>query len=117
MELFAIMDKAFLGRGVFGVFSDFARADSYLRECMTVDVPLCEVRSMTVVDPWGPGGAPQGLSGFVFVAYVYDQLHDQTVFEGLYPDSLSAREAVGDSGLVVKFCIDAPDTKEIVEAE
>ncbi len=111
------MDKAFLGRGVFGVFSDFARADGYLRECMAVDVPLCEIRSLTVVDPWGPVAATGPLPGFVFVAYVYDQLHDQTVFEGLYPDPLSAREAVGDSGLVVRFCIDAPDTKEIDETE
>ncbi len=117
MELFAIMDRAFLGRGIFGVFSDFAGADSYLREYMAVDVPLCEIRSLTVVDPWGEGAAAGPLSGFVFVAYMYDQLHDQTVFEGLYPDPLSAREAVGDGGLVVKFCIDAPDTKEIVETE
>ncbi len=111
------MDKAFLGRGVFGVFSDFARADAFLRECMTVDVPLCEIRSLKVVNPWGPGPARESSSEFVFVAYVYDQLHDQTVFEGLYPDPLSAREAVGDGGLVVKFCIDAPHTKEIVEPE
>jgi hypothetical protein len=117
LELFAIMDKAFLGRGVLGIFSDFAGAESYLRECMAVDVPLCEIRSLRVIDPWGPGAAAASPTGFVFAAYMYDQLHDQTVFEGLYPDALCAREAVGDSGLVVRFLIDAPDAREIIETE
>ncbi len=118
MELFAIMDKAFLGRGVFGVFSDFAKADSYLHECMAVDVPLCEIRRLKLDDLRGSlSAANTGVSGFVFVAYVYDQLHDQVIFDGLYPDSELAREAAGDSGLVVRFLVDAPDIRETIEIE
>jgi hypothetical protein len=108
LELFAIVDKAFLGRGVFGVFSDARKANAFLEDTVEKDAPQCEIRQLSVI-----GSGAEG-SGTVFAAYVYEKLYDITVLDGLYSDHRLARDVAGDNGLVVQFLIDMPGTKKII---
>jgi hypothetical protein len=109
-ELFVVMDKAFFGRGVFGVFSASEKADSCCREIKKEAGYETEVRRIAVE------GGRSSLHG-IFIAHTYDKLHDLHVFDGLYCNAQDAREAAGREGLIVRFLIDQPDSRTIITGD
>lgn len=104
MELFVVMDKSLLGRGVFGIFSSLEKAQLFIKDF--------EFHSRVVASPLV--GAYDG-SGKIYAAHMYDNFYDTHVFDGIYSRSEFAYDAVGQKGLIIEFMIDLPDEKKIVE--
>lgn len=107
MELFVVMDKSILGRGVFGVFSSIEKARSF-SEDLYRDVHFhSEVKACSII-----GEALS--SGSVYAAHLYDHFYDTHIFDGIYSQSTVAYDAVGRKGLIIRFVIDFPEDKEIL---
>jgi hypothetical protein len=107
VELFVVVDKAFLGRGVFGVFSSIERAEAFAEDFHKEKNWPCNVRQYSVIGYEENGDT-------VFAAHIYDDLHDTFVLDGIYAEAIFAFDAVGRKGLVIKFKVDNPDEQEIV---
>jgi hypothetical protein len=105
--LFVVIDKAFFGRGVFGVFSALAKADSYCLEIKKEMGYETEVRRVEALGEGSDGNT-------VFAGHNYNKLHDLHVFDGLYSHAEDAREAAGFEGLIVRFYVDQPDSRTII---
>lgn len=105
VQLFIVIDRALLGRGVFGIFSNRAGAEQFLEASPGV-AHLWEVRVETVVE--GTAWADR-----IFAAYTHERLYDTYVFDGLYASRAHARDAAGDGGLVVEFELDNPESGTI----
>lgn len=103
MELFIVMDKAFLGRGVFGIFSSLDRAQSFIEELKFHSVVL----ACPLIGTYGG-------SGKIYAAHSYDNFHDTHIFEGIYSQNELAYDAVGYKGLIIEFVIDLPGEKKIL---
>lgn len=103
MELFVVMDKATLGRGVLGIFSS--------REKAHVFVESMAFHSLVAVCPLI--GAYDG-SAKIYAAHTYDNFYDTHMFDGIYSASDLAYEAVGQKGLIIEFVIDIPEEKKII---
>ena len=102
MELFVVMDKSILGRGVFGIFSNMEKAQLFIASFSFHSLVLaCEL----IGDYDG--------SEKIYAAHTYDHFYDTHVFDGIYSQSELAHEAVGQKGLIIEFVIDLPiDNKE-----
>ncbi len=110
MELFVVMDRSILGRGVFGVFSSYENArsfgdDLYRQTHFQSDIKVCSLI-----------GTP-GPSGRVYAAHIYDNFYDTHIFDGIYSEHPLACDAVGKKGLIIRFSIDSPDDKKILTEE
>jgi hypothetical protein len=103
MKVFSVRDKAWLGRGIFALFSTVDGAEQFLDQSTGIVRQCGEVAELTMITKSGDA-APSA----VFAAYLYDDLHDSHIFDGLYEDSAVAREVAGNKGHVVEFVIDAP---------
>ena len=103
MELFVVMDKSILGRGVFGIFSSMEKARVFIENfnfhCLVTASPLI--------------GTYDG-SGKIYAAHSYDNFYDTHIFDGIYSGSELAYDAVGQKGLIIEFIIDLPDEKQII---
>ena len=103
MELFVVMDKSILGRGVFGIFSSMEKAGVFIENfnfhCMVTASPLI---------------GPYDGSGKIYAAHSYDNFYDTHIFEGIYSRSELAYDAVGQKGLIIEFILDLPDEKQII---
>jgi hypothetical protein len=103
MELFVVMDKATLGRGVFGIFSRIEVAESFVKgltfHSMVLAFPLI---------------GPLDGSGKIYAAHAYDNFYDTHIFDGIYSQSEVAYEAVGQKGLIIEFVLDIPGEKKII---
>jgi hypothetical protein len=104
MRVFSVRDKAWLGRGIFALFSDIEKAKRFLDRSSGIVRQCGEVAELTIVIK-GDGHGPIT----VFAAYLYDDLHDSHIFDGLYEDADMARDVAGDKGHVVELMIDSPD--------
>ena len=102
MELFVVIDKPLLGRGVFGVFSTLEKAKAYLESAERIS-DMCEIRPLPVM-------GRQACDYRVFAAYTYEGIWDTYVLDGLYAKASHASEAVGHKGRVAEFVVDAPDS-------
>jgi hypothetical protein len=107
MELFVVMDRSILGRGVFAVFSSLEKARSFGDDMYQSTNFQCEVKACPVI---GGSGVPDK----VYAAHFYDDFYDTHVFDGIYSESDLAYDAVGRKGLIIRFVIDSPDDREIV---
>jgi len=107
MELFVVMDRSILGRGVFAVFSAFEKARSFSDELYRTTSFQSEIRACPLI-----GG--QGSSGWVYAAHSYDDFYDTHIFDGIYSENDLAYDAVGGKGLIIRFIIDSPEHKEII---
>jgi len=107
MELFVVMDKSILGRGVFAVFSSIEKAQSFSDDLYRTTHFHSEVKVCPII-----GG--HDTSGRVFAAHFYDHFYDTHVFDGLYSEDVLAYDAVGNKGLIMRFIIDSPEDKEIL---
>ena len=103
MELFVVMDKSILGRGVFGVFSSMEKAQSFIES----------FKFHSIVVTSSLIGAYEE-SGKIYAAHTYDHFYDTHIFDGIYSQSEVAYEAVGQKGLIIEFIIDLPDEKKII---
>jgi hypothetical protein len=102
MRVFAVRDKAWLGRGIFALFSTIDRAQRFL-DCSCGIIRQCgEVAELIAMEA---SDSPST----VFAAYLYDDLYDSHIFDGLYEDGGVARDVAGDKGYVVKLVIDSAD--------
>jgi hypothetical protein len=103
MELFVVMDKSILGRGVFGIFSSMEKARIFIENfnfhCLVVASPLI---------------GPYKGTGKIYAAHSYDHFYDTHIFDGIYCSGELAYDAVGQKGLVIEFIIDLPDEKQII---
>jgi hypothetical protein len=107
LELFVVLDKAFLGRGVFGVFSTIEKAEAFAEVLFEETHQLCSTTRCTVM----------GLEEYgetVYAAHLYNDLYDTYVVDGIYAKAAFAFDAVGDKGLIIRFKVDSPDEREIV---
>jgi hypothetical protein len=106
MELFVLMDAAFFGRGIFGIFTN---GDLALKCRDNMKGTFCrwEIRKVSLI-----GENP--IEGLVYAAYIYHELYDCYTFDGLYAREEYAKDAVGDKGMVVEFRIDAPYHKRLI---
>ncbi|NLT23011.1 MAG: hypothetical protein GXX82_08195 [Syntrophorhabdus sp.] len=107
MELFVVMDRSILGRGVFAVFSSIEKARSFSDDMYRNTSFQSEVKTCTVI------GGPDP-SDRVYAAHFYDDFYDTHVFDGIYSESNLAYDAVGRKGLIIRFVIDSPEDREIV---
>ena len=107
MELFVVEDKAFLGRGVFGVFSTEEKAETFAEDFAREQNHLCAVRRLSLIGLKTDGDT-------VFAAHAYNSFYDTFVVDGIYSGASLALDAVGRKGLVIRFRIDAPEDNEIV---
>lgn len=105
MRVFAVRDKAWLGRGIFALFSAVDKAERFLDRSAGIVKQCGEVAELTIVDEGGADAPTK-----VFAAYLYDDLHDSHIFDGLYRDAALAGDVAGDKGHVVELVIDLPDT-------
>jgi hypothetical protein len=103
MELFVVMDKATLGRGALGIFSNREKADVFIESM--------EFHSLVAV--CSLIGAYDG-SGKIYAAHTYDTFYDTHMFDGIYSENELAYEAVGQKGLIIEFMIDLPGEKKII---
>jgi len=106
MELFAVIDKALFGRGVFGIFSTYSRAHEYMEQTE-------EVRSLCEIKPFEIQGEAI-TSTCIYSAYTYIKLYDLYVLEGLYTESFDAYTAAGHNGMVIEWIVDKPEHKRVV---
>ncbi len=106
MDLYVLIDSAFFGRGVFGVFS---RSDLAYGHASKIQDLFCqwEIKRVELC-------GERLEDDFVYVAYHYYELYDCYTFDGVYANAEDAREAVGRKGLVVEFRVDSPDHKKLV---
>ncbi|MDD3845647.1 MAG: hypothetical protein PHC90_04730 [Syntrophorhabdaceae bacterium] len=107
MELFVVMDKSILGRGVFAVFSSPEKAQSFSEDLYLNTRFRSEVKACSII-------GETGASGTVWAAHTYDHFYDTHVFDGIYSDSNLAYDAVGKKGLIIRFIIDSPEDREII---
>lgn len=107
MELFAVMDKMILGKGVFGVFSTNENAVSFAEIFEEKTRNFCEIKILAVT-------GKIDYQKYVFAAHGYDILHDSYIFDGLYANLMDAFEAVGEHGLIIKVFIDVPEENQII---
>lgn len=107
MELYVVMDRSILGRGVFGIFSSYENARSFSDGLYSRISFQSDIKAFEMI------GAPDP-SGHVYAAHLYDHFYDTYVFDGIYSQRLLAYEAVGEKGLIIRFFIDSPDDKEII---
>lgn len=108
MEIFVVMDKSIMGRGVFGVFSSMERATAFREDLTIGDRNLMEVKTLSVTGVCDSGTC-------VYVAHTYDNLYDVQVFDGIYATSFLARDASGPKGMIVEFVVDSPGAKKIIQ--
>jgi hypothetical protein len=106
MELFVVLDKAFLGRGVFGIFSNREKAEKFVTDLQEETSHTCAISSLPVIGNGGHGET-------VFAAHVYNHLYDTFVFDGIYAKEAFAYDAVGHKGLIIRFTVDSPGDREI----
>jgi len=109
MELFVLMDSAFFGRGVFGIFT---RDDLALKYRDEVEKTFCqwEIRKVNLI-------GEKLEKELVYAAYIYHELYDSYTFDGIYANEEFAKDAVGEKGLVVEFRIDVPNYKRLVSKD
>lgn len=107
MDLFVVLDKAFLGRGVFGVFSSMERAEAFAEDFHKKNGQPCNAARYSVIGHEENGDA-------VFAAHLYNDFYDTFVLDGIYAKAVFAFDAVGHKGLVIRFKVDSPDEGEIV---
>jgi hypothetical protein len=110
MEVFAVMDKAFFGRGVFAVFSTRERAEEHKPAIEEVHRSVCTVRACKVISAGGPADT-------LYAGYTYDDVYDVLIFDALYAGAAHARDAAGRKGLVVRLLLDAPGKRETMPFE
>jgi hypothetical protein len=108
LEVFVVMDKSMMGRGVFGVFSNVERATAFYEDLTPGDRNLLEVKALRVTGVCDP-------STSLYVAHAYDDLYDVQVFDGIYATSYLARDASGPKGMIVEFVVDSPGTRKIIQ--
>lgn len=105
MRVAAVRDKALLGRGIFALFSNVEKAERFLRQSSGTVKHCGEVTELTILVKDGPHTPSR-----VFAAYLYDDLHDSHIFDGLYEDPALARDVAGFKGHVVELIIDSPES-------
>jgi len=110
MELFVVMDKSMLGRGVFGVFSSFEKALSFSDKLYRDTRFHSEIRTCAVI-------GKNYCSGTVYAAHSYSDLYDTHIFDGIYSEHSLAYDAIGNKGLLIRFVIDSPDDKKVIIEE
>ncbi|MBP1747484.1 MAG: hypothetical protein H6Q52_23 [Deltaproteobacteria bacterium] len=103
MELFVVMDKSMLGRGVFGVFSSREKAQLFIESFEFHSL----VEASPLIGTWDE-------SGKIYAAHTYDHFYDTHVFDGIYSQCELAYDVVGQKGLIIEFIIDLPDEKKII---
>lgn len=108
MRVFAVRDKAWLGRGIFAVFSTAAKAERFLDQSTGIVGQCGEIAELAVIASDG-SHTPSS----VFAAYLYDDLHDSHIFDGLYEDAAVAGDVAGRKGRVVPFAIDSPEEHDV----
>lgn len=108
MDVFMVIDKMILGRGVLGVFSTNEKAKDYMEEPRNLICNIAEIRHVTVI------GAGEN-EDTIFAAHNYDSLFDSYTFEGLYAKLDYALDAVGVNGLTMEFVVDMPESKKIID--
>lgn len=106
MELFVLMDSAFFGRGVFGIFTCSDLAKEY-RDKMNDIFCQWEIRRFNLI-------GDKTEHGLVYVAYLYHELYDLYSLDGIYANEEDAKDAVGNRGMVVEFRIDFPSHKRLI---
>lgn len=106
MEIFIVMDRHILGRGVFALFSTIEKAEKFMDEFTVETGNLCTISQMSVIGKYS--------SQRVFAGYIYDSFYDTHVLDGIYADPVDARDGINPGGLVVRFVIDSPGEKEIL---
>ncbi|HOW53536.1 MAG TPA: hypothetical protein PLR60_02685 [Syntrophorhabdaceae bacterium] len=105
MEFFVVMDRSILGRGVFGIFSNYENARSFSDDLYQQTHFQSDIKAFDMI------GTPDP-SGSVYAAHFYDLFYDTYVFDGIYSQQPLAYEAVGEKGLIIRFFVDSPDNKE-----
>ncbi|MBA4390787.1 MAG: hypothetical protein C0399_07600 [Syntrophus sp. (in: bacteria)] len=108
MEVFVVIDKMILGRGVLGAFSTNEKARVYMEEPRNLICNIAEIRRLTVI------GAVEKQDA-IFAAHNYDSLYDSYTFEGLYAKQDYALDAVGVNGLTIEFVVDMPESTKIID--
>jgi hypothetical protein len=110
MEVFAVIDQAFFGRGVYAVFSSLRMAEEHKQAVEAEHGSLCTVRACTVI-------AAEGPTDTLYAGYSYNGIYDVLIFDAIYAEAPHARDAVGHRGLVVRLIIDMPGHRETVPPE
>lgn len=108
MRVFAIRDKAWLGRGVFAVFSTADKAEQFLDRSAGIVRQCGQVAELPIIAE-DSSRAPSR----VFAAYLYDDLHDSHILDGLYEDAAVAGDVAGRKGHVVELVIDSPEESDM----
>jgi hypothetical protein len=108
VEVFVLIDKMILGRGVLGVFSTNEKARDYMEEPRNLICNIAEIRHLTVI-----GAVKKQYA--IFAAHDYDSFHDSYTFEGLYAKLDYALDAVGVNGLTIEFVVDMPESTKIID--
>ena len=98
MRVFAVRDKAWLGRGVFAVFSTVDKAEQFLGQSIGVVRQCGEVAELSIIMADNSHSPSR-----VFAAYLYDDLHDSLIFDGLYEDATVAGDVAGRKGQIIKL--------------
>ena len=109
MELFILMDSAFFGRGIFGIFTSLELALKY-RENIGEIFCQWEIKRVSLI-----GERPK--EGLVYAAYIYHELYDCYTFDGVYASEDYAKDAVGEKGMIVEFRIDVPHHKRLISKD
>ncbi len=100
MDVFVVLDKAYFGKGVFGIFSSADRAEAHVEVFGNAWGCTCEVRRFSLEGSLDP-------SGTVFAAFTHDSLYDVYVFDGVYTGAVAAYAAADKNGLVAELVLDA----------
>jgi hypothetical protein len=107
MEVFAVMDQAFFGRGVYAIFSSRRKAEENMPMIEMERRALCTIRACTVIAAEEPADT-------VYAGYSYNGIYDVLIFDAIYAEASHARDGVGRKGLVVRFLLDASGHGETV---
>ena len=107
MEIFVVMDRSMLGRGVFGVFSDHEKAAAFSDDLYRRTNFPSEIRACTLIGELGHLNQ-------IYAAHSYNDFYDTHIFDGIYSEQPLAYDAVGTKGLIIRFVIDLPEMKEII---
>lgn len=110
MEVFVVLDKAFFGKGVFGVFSSSDKAAIQVEAFGNAWGCTCEVRQFSLEGGLDP-------SGTLFAAFTHDSLYDTYVFDGVYTGIAAAHAAADRKGLVAELILDGLTGPVIRDAE
>jgi hypothetical protein len=110
VEVFVVLDKAFFGKGVFGVFSSADKAAAQVEVFGNAWGCTCEVKQFSLDGSLDP-------SGTLFAAFTHDSLYDTYVLDGVYTEVVAAHAATNRKGLVAELILDGLTGPVIRDAE